>query len=330
MRELTALVNQLGDRGKWDVGDTPYLIRALAKYPSKVKALKEYVANSLDAATEIDQTSLSISVILDPHSRNIIIHDTGPGIPESTLAALPENIAKSHKRDVRGLRRLIGHKAWGMLAFGTLGDDAKAVIVSKTSADRNYNALYMRIPRTERDLPRFGSIDPELIPGPKFDLNHGTTVAITDVDANSFRTVLTPSNLRKELGRIFEPRLLRSKGNVKIYVGQYSNGEQTPLVYPVELPNYQCFVPIDSVNCELTHLLTGNGSPKAFVIPPEDGGGHIEALFSFNLFVDPTAAAPRVRLHNEGVEVCQLSLVERIKEHKPFVDPHLTGFVDVT
>src|SRR3989338_6287119 len=276
---IEELASRLSRKGSWSIGDEGFVIDQVGAFPSKIKALKEYVANSLDAATEYSQEKLEIQKLLDTQKGNIIITDNGRGITQESLIGLTRNIGSSKKRQLPGLKHLIGNKAFGMQAFRTFGD--RLIVASRNIEERTYNALQM----CSGEEPRYGiDLDPNSIPGPSFD--YGTRVIISGIEPGTLKSSLSTSNIRREIGRIFEPRIRRDGIKTRILVGTLSNGLGHTTLAPVELPDYMGCVVIESVNKNLESL--GVHYP-----PTELNPNGINAEYEIYLFIDPTSNNPK-------------------------------------
>ena len=177
-------------------------------------ALKEYVANSLDA----DATSIVVD-LSQRKNGTLEVRDDGTGMDEQKLRLVPEKVGLSDKLL---LESRIGEKAIGILAFHSLGADS-LVLWSRTDAK----------PADPHCL-RFKKGDPNPVLDPDDETRmhpwlksmSGTAARVQGMPSDVAR-VLTIDKVRDHLGRLYREVLRRR--NVSIVVNEGKKSEHVTM-----------------------------------------------------------------------------------------------------
>jgi hypothetical protein len=174
-----------------DPGQRTSILNLLGNvYADPRDALKEYVANSLDAEAS--------NIVIDLTERKIgkvQVRDDGGGMDAAKLRSLPDRLAVSDKLL---LGNLIGEKAIGILAFYSLAADTMLVWSSASHAPMDPHCLRFR----KADLnPVFDPPDEERS-HPWLKGMSGTVVELRGVPPDSAR-LLTLEKTKDHLARLY-------------------------------------------------------------------------------------------------------------------------------
>lgn len=265
-------------------------------YSSPHLAFKEYLSNS------IDNHGNEIKIYVSKANNLLIIQDNGTGMSIADLEKIPQSIGTSSKRGIESAR---GEKAFGLLAYPSLGAN-QCQIFSKNSPDsRTYN--YLRMNKDNLEDAFVDEMSGDSLLDSEIEFEKGTRVVLNGISEDIINRYFTPSVIKDFVGDMFAPLLRR--GVVEVTVG-YS-GKKTKLI-PVEAPQYLGEKVLEDI---IQHEYNKDG--KKIV-------GEIE----LRLFVNSKGTNDKVRHYNKGVKVLNsLSFYDELSE-MPWESGKLLGEVN--
>lgn len=172
-------------------------------------ALKEYVANSLDA------NASNIVVDLSSRKKGVIqVRDDGSGMDRDKLRSVPDSVALSDKLL---METAIGEKAIGILAFYSLGAECLVLWSKAASVPGETHCLRFR----RGDLNPVLDPDDESKEHPWLRANSGTVVELRSIPPEIAR-LLTLEKVRDHLARLYREILRRRPMRLVVVEGKQS------------------------------------------------------------------------------------------------------------
>ncbi len=124
------------------IGQDRILVQLSRMYEKDpLKAVREYLTNSLDAIDKSKTNKGKIVVALDPYARSLVIADNASGMSQRQMDELSSNIGHSEKFDKIDQR---GEKGVGLLSFGSVGSSLQVVSREGALANNSYNYIHWR------------------------------------------------------------------------------------------------------------------------------------------------------------------------------------------
>jgi hypothetical protein len=266
---------------KFDEQGARRAVLEIAASYSPRNAVREFVTNGLDG--KINDRRVDISVVLHQKDRRIIISDNGTGMTYQELAERSEKIGNSGKFEKIDKR---GEKAYGLLAFGSLGEAMHIISRSYTENTQKYGYVFWE--KTKEGIPfRDSEIEPEKVDR-MFNgvFPFGTRIIVDRVNPHLFEKVLTVPTLKAWLEQLYAPAL--NKGIANISVGKIDEKSGKPRMQGLDVPHYET----DSSTELMDEVI-----PVRIKGQPELG--QLEVV----LFVDPQASGEKVAIYSKDVRV---------------------------
>jgi len=206
------------------VGSIASMLLVLSQIPADPRdALKEFVANAVDAYRELGTTGsgAAVQVYLERKGTHpcIKISDDGIGMSDVKLRDVPQSLFNSEKV---GKAMLEGHKAIGITSYLQLANECEVVSRSVGSAATHC----LRLPRKSdiEEMVATGRTEEEIqcavVPEDKRKrITHGTDVYLLDVDPEVLR-LLTSPKLAEHLGNRYRPALIKEEFRIQLCEGK--------------------------------------------------------------------------------------------------------------
>jgi len=206
------------------VGSVASMLLVLSQIPADPRdALKEFVANAIDAYREVgvvgDKALVQVYLERKGAKPFIRISDDGIGMSPSKLESVPQRLFDSEKV---GKAMLEGHKAIGITSYLQLANECH--VVSRAAGSRATHSLILPRKSDIEELVSTGRTDEEvecrvLPEEDRKRVTHGTDVYLLDLDPEISR-LLTPPKLAEHLGNRYRPALINEEFRVQLCEGR--------------------------------------------------------------------------------------------------------------
>jgi hypothetical protein len=279
------------------------------QYSDPLKALREYVTNSVDAIDDLNDNSHNglVKILLVPEEKRIVIEDNAAGMNWKKLESVPENIGNSDKYEKGDLR---GEKAVGILAFGSIGEYVH--IISKQENEGKFN--YIRLEKKKNRVSAHPEEGPELLTSRELkegffgSFEHGTKVVI---DSNPYllKHDLSSDIVENFIHEAYLPLLMKNKIMFKIV------GKQGGIMRKIKAPSMDDGITLINENLSFEvkkSRQTENYEVGTYLVfhPERDGG--------------------KVGVYSKDVQVYDsvLSLEKRLSKFELWNCGQISGFIN--